>query len=109
MVAFDNDKSVLKVRTIYNEIKHQGMIHFKGLGENFKKMNISINGKQASMLCRKEYSVEEIEDLLLDYHLKFEQYFNKIIKSIMPAEYLNNKMSFEEFIEASIKITAASD
>jgi len=109
MTAFDQDESTLKVRTLYNWIKHHGMIHFIGLGENFNKLGIAVNGKQAPMLCRKEYLVEEIEDLLLDYHLKFEQYFNKIIENIIPPGYLNNKMSLGGFFEALMKITETSN
>ena len=102
MESFDNDDEVKQFRTLNNSIKHHGTIHFEGLGANFSSMMMSINGKKISTLSRKSYKVEEIEDLLYSYHTKFQAYFNDIINEIMPADYLNNKVSFEDYVNMTV-------
>lgn len=95
---FDNDEDTLKLRSIYNGIKHQGIIHYEGLGANFDALLISINGKRPPMLHRKSYSVESIEELMLAYHKKFKAYMDEMISIIMPEGYLETKVRFEDAV-----------
>lgn len=104
MEDFDNDTEVMKLRTLYNSLKHRGIIHFDGLGENFKTMMMQVNGKCAQTLSREEYTVETVESMLFTYHQKFQQYFNKLIAEIMPADYLNKNVSFIDYVNTTIKM-----
>ena len=109
VTEFDDSETTLKLRSIYNGIKHQGTIHFNGLGENYTSMLISINGAQPPMLKRKSYRVEEIEELLFKYHFEFIQYMNKLILEIMPSDFTNNTISLGESIEALLRMNATKE
>lgn len=106
MVEFDDDMDVKKLRTLYNSLKHRGIIHFEGLGENSKTMMMQVEGKGIPILCREEYTVETVETMLFTYHQKFQQYFNKIIEEIIPDDYLNKKVSFIDYINTSLKMSS---
>lgn len=109
LIAFDNDEDTLKLRSIYNAIKHQGSIHFDGLGANFTGLLFSVNGKIPPMLHRKSYTVEEIENLLFSYHCKFEIYMNQLISIIIPSDYLENTMGFIDALNQLLKINGSSE
>lgn len=109
MKSFDDDDNVQKLRSIYNKIKHQGTVYFKGLGENYKTLMFSINGKTPPVLYRVEYTIEEIEDILFKYHFNFATYFEKIINVIIPNDYLSNKMGFIDFFNATNKMINSCD
>lgn len=94
--SFDCDDDVVRLRAIYNGIKHQGSIHFEGLGANFTSLSIGVNGKALPMLHRKSYSVEEVETLMFSYHQKFQVYMDKLIETIIPKDYLNGNIPFDE-------------
>lgn len=104
MLKFDNDEDVKRLRTLYNSLKHRGTIHFVGLGENAKTMMMKVDGKSISRLSREEYTVEAVEKILFDYHKKFQTYFNELIKEIIPADYLNKKVSFVDYVNTMMKI-----
>ncbi|MBQ9849820.1 MAG: hypothetical protein IJO36_03885 [Clostridia bacterium] len=106
---FDNDEDTLKLRSIYNGIKHQGIIHYEGLGANFSEISISINGKMPPMLHRKSYTVEYIEELMLSYHKKFKLYMDEIISIIIPEGYLETTVPFEKAIAEIIKMNKATE
>ncbi len=48
------------------------------------------------MLHRKSYSVEEVETLMFSYHQKFQVYMDKLIETIIPKDYLNGNIPFDE-------------
>lgn len=104
MDDFDNNQDVVNLRKLYNKIKHQGTIHFSGLGNNDKNMMFSINGNSPSMLYREEHTIDEIEELLFNYHFKFYEYFEEIINQIIPKEYLENKMDLIDFLNAGLQM-----
>ena len=104
MLSFDNDTDVTKLRTLYNSLKHRGIIHFVGLGENEKSMMAQVQGESISLLSREEYSVEEVENMLLAYHKKFQNYFNQLITEIIPDDYMNKTVSFIDYINTALKI-----
>ena len=106
MIEFDNDSDVMKLRTLYNSLKHRGIIHFDGLGKNFKTMMMQVEGKSIQILRREEFTVETIENMLFTYHQKFQEYFNKLIAEIIPSDYLNKKTSFIDYVNASLKMSS---
>ena len=106
MVEFDNDTDVKRLRTLYNSLKHRGIIHFEGLGANFKTMMMQVEGKNIQTLSREEYTVETVENMLFTYHQKFQQYFNKIIAEIIPDDYLNKKVSFIDYINTALQMNS---
>lgn len=106
MFDFDNDKDVMKLRTLYNSLKHRGTIHFKGLGANDKIMLAQVNNKNISILNREEYSIEEVERTLLTYHQKFQPYFNGLIAEIIPIDYLNKKVPAIDYMNTVLKMSA---
>lgn len=109
LTAFEIDLDVKKLRSLYNAIKHHGMIHFKGLGANFSEMSLGFNGKSTPILCRKSYTMEEIEELLYAYHFKFERYFNSIIAEIIPIDYFETKVKIEDYLNTVIRMNSVLD
>lgn len=106
---FDNDDDTLTLRSIYNGIKHQGIIHYEGLGANFTEISISINGKTPPMLHRKSYTIERIEELMFSYHKKFKVYMDEIIALIIPEGYLETTVPFEAAITEIIKMNEVAE
>lgn len=104
IVDFDNNPDVMKLRTLNNSIKHQGTIHFEGLGENFSSMMMTVNNNEVSTLSRKSYTIQEVEDLLFTFHVKFQEYFNRIIQEIMPEDFLDNKIPFGQYLETILQM-----
>ncbi len=101
---FDNDETTLKLRSIYNKIKHQGTIYYEGLGANFDHLSIAIDGKALQMLHRDSYGVDEIKDLLYSYHVSFQKYMNNLIQIIMPDGYLDSEMNLVDALNAAMKM-----
>lgn len=99
MKDFDDDSDVIRLRKLNNSIKHHGTIHFENLGANFTSMMFTLNGETVKTLSRKTYSVGEIEELLFTYHMKFQIYFNKIIKEIIPDDYYETNVSLHEYYD----------
>lgn len=107
--GFDNDGDTLKLRSIYNGIKHQGIIHYEGLGANFTEISISVNGKMPPMLHRKSYSVDEIEELMFAYHKKFKIYMNTLIDIMIPDGYLDTTAKLEDAVAKIFKMNKATE
>lgn len=100
MKEFDNDEDILKLREIYNRIKHRGAINIENLWPNKKVLLSPSSRRNISILNRPDYSKEQIEEILFSYHNKFTTYFNKIIAEIMPADYTNNRMDGLRFFDS---------
>ena len=90
-----------------NSLKHHGTIHFEGLGANFSSMLIPINGEEVSTLSRATYTIEEVEELLLSYHAKFQNYFNAIIDEVIPSDYLESYVPFTTYINTLLEMKNA--
>lgn len=104
LTQFENEEAVIRLRKIYNSIKHHGTIHIKGLGSNSPALGITVDDTAINKLNRMTYSTGELETLLWAYHQKFHDYFNKLIALIMPDDYLNNTTSLGEAISSLIEM-----
>lgn len=107
VTRFDNDADTLKLRSIYNGMKHQGTIHYEGLGSNYAEMSISLNGKILPMLHRKSYTTSELEELLFSYHKKFKAYMDELIDVIIPDGYLDTTVDFTTALNEIVKMNEA--
>lgn len=101
---FENDKSITDVRDVCNYIKHCGTIHFDGLGDNLDKMLLTVNGKVVRTLESQNYKLNEIEDILWNYHRDFQKYFNQIIEMVIPEDYMDNKVTLEDYINVILEL-----
>lgn len=106
---FDNDETTLKLRTLYNYMKHRGDIYIEGLGVNNITQGIQVNGVNLPALSRPQYKMEELQQLAYDYALKFTSYFQSIVDIVIPEEYKDNKSSFEELINAQLEMKEIID
>ena len=104
LAKLENDPSIIAVRDLCNYIKHRGTIHFEGLGDNLDKMLLSINGQAVRTLSRPSYTFEKVEEILWNYHKDFQKYFNQIIEMIIPQDYMDNKVSLEDYINTLIEM-----
>ncbi len=109
LTEFENDEEVLKLRALYNSIKHHGMIHFEGLGAKNDTMFVTLNGRSIPVLLRKSYRVEDLEELLFSYHFKFEIFFNSLIKEIMPDGYKDAKVPLIDYFNTLLKMNHSLD
>lgn len=108
LTNFENDAVVKQVRNIYNSIKHHGMLYFKGFcDDNFR--NFYFNPKVEMPLQRKVHDPEEIQELLLRYHEKFEKYFDRLISIIMPKDYNNNEVGPIDYMIVTSEIARIQD
>lgn len=55
-------------------------------------------------LQREVYDPDKIQDLLLAYHEKFENYFNELIHIIMPEDYKENNVHVINYINVIAEI-----
>lgn len=109
VTIFDNAQNTLKLRSLYNKIKHQGTIYFEGLGANFTNLSMGINGRVPSMLHRDSYKADDIENILFEYHEKFQIYMNKLIQIMVPEDYLESKMNLVDAINSIIHLAYIDD
>ncbi|KQO18466.1 hypothetical protein [Paenibacillus sp. Leaf72] len=90
---FGND-TVVKMRKMYNYIKHRGCFHVDGLGSNDKFSNFSVNGLHFKMLTRQEIDLNETSLLFEQYDGLFVDYFNQLIQLLMPSDYFLKHLDF---------------
>lgn len=76
------------IREKYNYIKHRGVYHIDGLGENYKQSVMNYNGFRLPLLYREELNLDNIMDELIEFDKSFVEYFEIIISSIVPKDYL---------------------
>lgn len=109
LTSFDNDEEVMKFRTLNNYLKHRGNIHIQGLGNDDNSLMFAIDGCPVSIRAHESYKLEELQDMAWAYHKKFEKYFNEIIDTIMPSDYLDTTISFVDGVNAVIKMCKAQN
>lgn len=101
---FFNDKLTNEIRQAYNYIKHRGTFHIEGLGLNEDSVPIGLAGYQLKMLNRKSINIEEWKEKLIQFDISFYNYFEDILKTLMPPGYLENTMSFEELVNTALNL-----
>ena len=106
MKQFDDDVDVIMLRSIYNMLKHHGTIHFSDLHVQMDSLLIEIDGRSIPTLSRKVYSFDEVERTLHEYHNKFIQYFDGIIKEIMPTDYQETKVGLVQYLRTAMRMDA---
>lgn len=92
------------VRTKYNYIKHRGVYHYNGVGENYGNMIMGYNGMYPKIFSRKEIDIEKWKKMLLEFDTEFVEYFNYILQEIVPSKYLEKiNMADAEYMNKWIK------
>lgn len=108
LTCFENNSVVKKVRKLYNDIKHHGILYFEGFSdEDISKFYFD---KSVEMpLQRESHKPDEIQNLLLEYHEKFEDFFNKLINIIMPEDYKVNSVGLIDYMVVISEIKKIQD
>ena len=79
---------IKEINRICNYIKHNGTLYLRGFDDKFEKMYSAINYNTINSFPRESYGFDEIEGKLLAFDVTFQEYFNQMIESIMPADYI---------------------
>ena len=58
---------------------------------------------------RETYSLEKLQEMAWNYHKIFENYFSNLIAEIMPEDFTNTTVSFEEWIMGNLKIAGIDE
>ncbi|WP_195238708.1 hypothetical protein [Romboutsia sp. 1001285H_161024_C4] len=85
---FFNKKTTQCIRKKYNYIKHRGIYHIDGLGANDKESLLNHNGFKLPLLYREELNLDNIMSELIEFDKSFVEYFEFIIESVVPKDYL---------------------
>lgn len=101
---FFNAKLTNEIRQAYNYIKHRGTFHIEGLGLNETSVPIGLVGHQLKMLSRESIDIEEWKEKLIHFDISFYNYFEDILNILMPKEYLDNTLDFEELINTALSL-----
>lgn len=94
-----------EIREAYNYMKHRGTFHVEGLDSNKDKLPFVFNGHEPKMLNRRTINIEEWKIKLIHFDKNFYHYFESIINDLMPDEYLDRKVSWEDLMNATQKLT----
>lgn len=93
------------IREKYNYIKHRGTYHIDDLGENYKESMMDFGGFKLPLLYREELNLDELIIELIDFDKDFVKYFESIIESVVPKDYLEcDKCDLSDFIKYVEKI-----
>lgn len=97
--SFFNDECVREVRRIYNLYKHKSALHTRGLGKQYNNFMVGVtlgNTKvDLNMLTREEIEIEEMRTTLMNFDIKFFDFFSEVLRCITPE-------NFDESINKSI-------
>lgn len=97
---FNNDNTVY-IRELYNHLKHRGMIHTYGLGENNINLPFSIENFRPRKLPIVEIIQEDLYEKLTQYHNDFVFYLDEIIDRIIPNKFIedgNKQIDFKDIV-----------
>lgn len=92
--AMFNDSLTQQVRKKYNYYKHKGSLYVPGLGVNHSNLPFGFNDVDLKQFTREEFDLSEWTDLLIKFHWFFKDYFNEIIRFVIPRDYLELEMDF---------------
>lgn len=104
LVSFFESKLVKEVRRKYNYIKHRGMFHFPGLGENYDSLMFSLNGVSPKVIKREEFDLADWVATLIQFDNEFINYFNHIISFVIPSGYLNKSLDIGDMLSYGRKV-----
>ncbi len=91
VAEFFNSETTSRIRTKYNYIKHRGVYHIDGMGENYKTSMMSYSGRHLPLLYREELDLEEMKSFLIEFDKSFVEYFEMIIAHVVPIDIKENK------------------
>ncbi|WP_194758485.1 hypothetical protein [Priestia megaterium] len=100
--TFFNSKTTLKLRELYNYIKHRGSLNINKSEEWQTHFSMSCQDKVSdrvylpTMIARRNFDLEELRQTLIDFDISFHDYFEKIISLVMPKDFIDTKYNFNE-------------
>jgi hypothetical protein len=100
---FLSNDVISKVRTKYNYLKHRGTFYTPGFGEQYKYLMGGANGRSFKMVEREVFDISEWKRNLIAFDEHFYQYFNQIIKWVMPKDFLTFEGSFTDVLKLEEK------
>lgn len=103
---FFNDKQTKEIREEYNYLKHRGTFFIDGLGENDEYLPIGLDGSRLRMINRKEVNLTEWKKKLICFDIMFHDYFNNLIRWIIPRDYTDKNMGLAEQIGLMYRLKA---
>lgn len=104
VLDFFNAPLTKEVREAYNYIKHRGTFHIEGLGLNESAVPIGMAGTKLKMLSRKSINLEEWKEKLIQFDLSFVSYFDDIINTLIPEEYLETTVSLKTLVNTALEL-----
>lgn len=111
---FSHNEYFIRMRPMYNYLKHRASYHFQGLGINPGRQPFSFyitdgknscfqpnidNGMYIPCITYKELSIPEWTDLLLSFDHAFIGYFIYILQITMPYDYLKNQVEVYRIVD----------
>jgi hypothetical protein len=102
--TFFNSSQTKEIREIYNYLKHRGTFYIDGLGLNDEFLPIGLNGSRLRMINRKEIDLYEWKDKLIQFDVSFVNYFNCLIKWIMPSDFKENNGNLNDHFELLFRL-----
>ncbi|QDZ88690.1 hypothetical protein [Priestia megaterium] len=89
-----------ELRKSYNYIKHRGTYHIEGLGLNDDVLPIGLGEDlQIKMLNRQTLHLDEFKEKLIQFDISFVKYFEDIIYTLMPEEFIETSMGLEDMLQ----------
>ena len=88
---FFKRQTTSRIRIKYNYIKHRGVYHIDGMGQNYKTSMMSYNGRHLPLLYREELDLEEMKSFLIEFDKSFVKYFEVIIENVVPIDFREDK------------------
>lgn len=103
---FFNTSLTSELRESYNYIKHRGTFHIEGLGLNDTHIPIDMDGFKMKMLNRRSIKIDEFKEKLIQFDISFIKYFESIIESLIPEDYVGTSISFETLINTALNLSS---
>jgi hypothetical protein len=92
-------ENTVKVRSLYNYLKHRGTVFTEGLGRNASHLMGAVDGQKFKMITRENFDLSEWKARFIEFDIKFFEYFNQIIDWIMPRDFLKTEFDFFGIID----------
>lgn len=92
-----NEENVMKLNQLCNYLKHRGIIRFQEYEDKMENMLLAVDSKAVDLFKENWCSANVVEEILSGFHNTFQEYFEEIIKFIIPEDYLNTAFILEEY------------